>query len=42
MPEWWASLISGVRGLFSQAKADRELSDEIETHVELLAALRHE
>jgi predicted permease len=37
MPEWWARILSRVRGLFSQAKADRELSDEIETHVELLA-----
>ena len=37
MPQWWASILSRVRGLFSQSKADRELSDEIETHVELLA-----
>lgn len=37
MPEWWVSIFSRVRGLFSQAKTDRELSDEIETHVELLA-----
>lgn len=38
MSEWWASIFSRVRGLFRQAKADHDLSDEVETHVELLAA----
>src|SRR5215469_1383098 len=37
MSEWFASILSRVRGLFGQAKADREFSEEIETHVELLA-----
>jgi predicted permease len=37
MPEWFASILSRLRGFFGHAKADCEFSDEIETHVDLLA-----
>lgn len=36
MSAWPGSIFSRVRGLFGQGRADRELNDEIETHVELL------
>ena len=36
-PELFASILSRVRGLFGQVKAEREFSNEIETHVDLLA-----
>src|ERR1700759_5593622 len=37
MSAWLGSILSRVHGLFGQSKADRELNDEIETHVDLLA-----
>jgi predicted permease len=37
MSGWFVRILARVRGLFGQAKADRELSDEIEMHLELLA-----
>jgi len=37
MPGWFACLLSRIRGLFGQAGAERELNEEIEAHVELLA-----
>jgi predicted permease len=36
MSGWFGSILSRVHGLFSQAREDRELSAEIETHVNLL------
>jgi predicted permease len=37
MSAWLGSILSRVHGLFGQGRADRELNDEIETHVDLLA-----
>jgi hypothetical protein len=37
MSAWFGSILSRVQGLFGQGRADRELNDEIETHVDLLA-----
>lgn len=37
MHGWLARLLSRIRGLFGQAGAERELNEEIEAHVELLA-----
>ncbi len=34
---WFARLLSRIHGLFGQAGAERELNEEIEAHVELLA-----
>ena len=37
MSGWFARLLSRIRGFFGQAGAERELNEEIEAHVELLA-----
>ena len=35
-PGWLASILSRIRGLFGRVRADREFSEEIEAHVEML------
>jgi hypothetical protein len=37
MIHYWRALAARLRGLFGDRRADRELDDEIETHLRLLA-----
>ena len=39
MIHYWRALVARLRGLFGDRKADRELDDEVETHLSLLTEL---